>query len=424
MSIDWTSETAPHPAAARDGAAAARGRLSRELYDFVGRAVGPDFVPRLARFVDEDEARSEAAFSLLFSAAVRRIARAAQSREATEWLFAHVHGQEVAVDVSEILTGLLGDPVQRDLPAAADSKAHALFGGKAGSLVLSVGTATGMAFDSVWKLACVVTPFAYAAVADHCTRNDLDAAGLRSVLESARNGSRRSHRRRVGPTLRESGSRAVEAAFDGGVRALKHTRAALGEARTRVPEMRSARFALPAVAVVVALAAGAAFLAFDSEHPQIPTVNAQSAAEVASVALPDGQSLQVRREGPVDRMVAFLSQEATGEQVFMLDGIRFDGQSATLRSASHAQLEQVAMVLAAFPAARVDIQAPAEHLGDAEEERGLAEQRALAVRAALGAFGVRPSRMTHAAGLRADSGTGAGSLTFSDGLIALRVTNG
>jgi outer membrane protein OmpA-like peptidoglycan-associated protein len=422
MSLDWTEETAPHPAAARNGAGPARVRLSRELYDFVGRAMGPDFVSRLARFVGEDAARSEDAFSLLFTAAIRRLARTAQSREATERLFARVHGQEVAVDLSETLAGLLGDPAQWELPAAADSKAHALFGSKAGSLVLSVGTATGMAFDSVWKLACVVTPFAYAAVADHCSRNDLDAAGLRSALESTRNGSRRSHRRRVGRTLRESGSRAVEAAFDGGVRALKHTRAALREARARVPAMRASRFALPAVAL--ALAAGAALVAFDSEHPQIPTAHAESARAVASVALPDGQALQVRREGPVDRMVAFLSQESKGEQVFMLDGIRFDGQSATLRSASRAQLEQVAMVLAAFPAARVDIQAPAEPLGNPEEERGLAEQRALAVRAALGAFGVRPSRMTHAAGLRADSATGAGSLTFSDGLIALRVTSG
>jgi outer membrane protein OmpA-like peptidoglycan-associated protein len=72
----------------------------------------------------------------------------------------------------------------------------------------------------------------------------------------------------------------------------------------------------------------------------------------------------------------------------------------------------------------VDIEAPAERVGDPDEARGLAEQRALAVRAALGAFGVRPSRMTHGAGRGADPAAGAGSLTFSDGLIALRVTSG
>ena len=145
MSIEWTAETAPRDAASTEGVIVPRRHLSRELSDFVGRAVGPDFVPRLARFIGEDEARTEAAFSLLFSAAVRRIARATQSREGTERLFARLRGQEVAVDVSEALTWLLGDRGQRELPASADSKAHALFGSKAGSLVLSVGTATGMA---------------------------------------------------------------------------------------------------------------------------------------------------------------------------------------------------------------------------------------------------------------------------------------
>jgi outer membrane protein OmpA-like peptidoglycan-associated protein len=401
-----------------------RRRLSAELLEFVSRAVGPDFAAQVARCIGEDEVRTETAFKLLFSAAVRRIARAAESREATERLFARLHGQKVAVDLSESLAVILGDGGRRaGAPhAAADQAAHALFGQKAGSLVLSVGSATGMAFDSVWRLACLVTPFAYAAVADYCSRRDLDAAGLRSLLATERNGARRSHRRRLDRALRKSGGRAIEAAFEGGVHALSRARAALGGLRSRIPELATARFVLPALAV--AALSATAIIAVDTDHPQIPTANAAGLRAVASVTLPDGQRLELPRAGAVDRMVAFLSEDGVrGERVFMLDGMRFDDRSATLRSASRPQLEQVAAVLAAFPAARVDIAAPVDRGDDPNLERAFAEQRALAVRAALGALGVRQSRMSHGAAPVEGGLAGTGALQFSDGRIALRVTS-
>lgn len=425
MSMTMTDESALPDSASIDTAIASRRRLSAQLAEFVRRAAGPDFITPMAGFIGEDEARTEAAFALLFSAAVRRIARAAESRQATERLYARLHGQQVAVDLSVALGRLLGDREagNRDMPEAADGAAHALYGSKAGSLVVSVGAATGVTFDSVWKLACFVTPFAYAALADYCNRNELDPAGLRRLLASERNGSRRSHRRRLGRSLRESGSRAVDAVFDSGVLAMRRTRRALGEVRARIPEIRPARFALPGLLVLTATVSGV--MALNVEPPPIPTTQATRAPTLAPVTLPDGQVLQVPRDGAVSRMAAFLADAgAKGEKVFMLDGIRFDEQSATLRSASRAQLEQVAAVLAAFPGARLVIEVPAEQRGDSDKERELAEQRALAVRAVLGSFGVRPSRMAHAAGTGVENIAETGALRFSDGLIALRVING
>jgi outer membrane protein OmpA-like peptidoglycan-associated protein len=201
---------------------------------------------------------------------------------------------------------------------------------------------------------------------------------------------------------------------------MTRTRAALDGARTRISAARGARLVLPVL--LVAAVAAAAFLSRDADHPEMPT--AATARTLAAVTLPDGQSLQAARGGVIDRMVAFLSEEGIkDEKVFLLDGIQFDDRSATLRSASLAKLEQVAAVLAAFPGARVDIEAPAGSLGDPERERDLAEHRALAVRAALGSFGIRPSRMTHAAATRA-AGSETGVSQFSDGVIALRVTTG
>jgi outer membrane protein OmpA-like peptidoglycan-associated protein len=97
-----------------------------------------------------------------------------------------------------------------------------------------------------------------------------------------------------------------------------------------------------------------------------------------------------RHSAGLDGLVAFLSSsESEVEYMFVLDGVQFEPASATLRSVSNAQLAQLARVLADFPEARLTIEAYADGAPDAAS-------RALAVRAAIAALGVQPSRMRHA----------------------------
>lgn len=103
------------------------------------------------------------------------------------------------------------------------------------------------------------------------------------------------------------------------------------------------------------------------------------------------------RSAGANGLRAFLSGDTSGvEYVFALDGVQFEPASATLKSGSIAQLAQLAGVLTDFPETRLVIEARADGTADAAQDQTLAERRALAVRAALAAFGVRPSRMSHA----------------------------
>ena len=403
-----------------------RARLAGELRDFVNRAAGPDFVRRIAAVLGQDEQRTESAFSMLFGAAVRRLASASATREATEALHARLFDQQVSVDLSDALVQLFApaNASPPDSPDPGDTAAHALFGHRAGSLVLSVGTATGMSFESVWKLACFVTPFAYAALADFASRHELDAARLRTLLASECSRSRHSSRRSAGRSMETAGSQAVEAAFEGGARAVERTRAVLADAQTRLPRMN--RRGLLLTGLIAAVLAGAVVWAFESTSRR-HDAEAASAQALAAVVLPDGQALPVAPGGLIDELVRFLlDPEAKHHKPFVLDAMQFDAQTATLRSASQPQLEQLAVVLAAFPDVKIDIEARSEPLGDAEREKSLAERRALAVRAALGSFGVRPSRMTHASYNSSDvvaSPDGSSGAPVPDGYIELHVTN-
>jgi hypothetical protein len=361
-----------------------RARLAGELRDFVNRAAGPDFVRRIAAVLGEDEHRTESAFSMLFSAAVRRLAGASATREATEALHARLFHQQVGVDLSDALVRLFAetDATQSHDAGPGDAAAHALFGRRAGSLVLSVGTATGMSFESVWKLACFVTPFAYAALADFASRHELDAARLRTLLASEYSPSQHSSRRSVGRSMETAGSQAVEAAFEGGARAVERTRAALADAQTRLPRMN--RRGLVLSGLIAAVLAGAVVWTFESTTRRHDP-EAASAQALVAVVLPDGQTLHVASGGLIDELVGFLSDpEATHHKPFVLDAMQFDAQTATLRSASQPQLEQLAAVLAAFSDVKIDIEARSEPLGDPEREKSLAERRALAVRVRRG----------------------------------------
>jgi outer membrane protein OmpA-like peptidoglycan-associated protein len=91
--------------------------------------------------------------------------------------------------------------------------------------------------------------------------------------------------------------------------------------------------------------------------------------------------------------------------------VEFEPDSATPKSTSNAQLKEIASALAAFPKARITLEAHAD--GETEDERELAERRAVAVRAALAVFGVPLSRTNHA---------GVGDTNRSSYRVEARVT--
>jgi hypothetical protein len=259
--------------------------------------------------------------------------------------------------------------------------------------VFDIASTSGLTVDATWQLLALTTPLVHAAVRDYVRDRGLDPEAMRDLLASGyvKAPSKRRYRLR----------RAVTAAAR---QALLFTR----EARPRSAAIVAWRDHRALVRGIVALGAVVAIsLWLGGGGPTTEAVSGGSGGAARVVEDANSPMPGARHSAGLDGLVAFLSSGPSEvEYVFVLDGVQFEPASATLRSASNAQLAQLARVLADFPDARLTIEAYADGAPDAAQEHTRSESRALAVRAAIAALGVQPSRMRHA-GLNGASRTGS-----------------
>jgi OmpA-OmpF porin, OOP family len=118
-------------------------------------------------------------------------------------------------------------------------------------------------------------------------------------------------------------------------------------------------------------------------------------AAIRTFELPNGVKVDATDGGFVATLIAYLSsKDAALGKGYSLDEVHFDTGSATLKPESQKQLEQLAMVLKAFPAAAISIEGHTDSTGDAAANNALSAQRAAAVEKALKGLGVEDARIT------------------------------
>jgi outer membrane protein OmpA-like peptidoglycan-associated protein len=126
------------------------------------------------------------------------------------------------------------------------------------------------------------------------------------------------------------------------------------------------------------------------------TPSAPSTSTAAAITLPNGTTINVPASAAESRIFGFISdpsRPADATTWFDLDRINFSGNSATLTPDSDEQLNNVAMILKAYPQATVKIGGFTDNVGNAAANKHLSAQRASAVRAALLKKGIPASRV-------------------------------
>ena len=344
-------------------------------------SIGSEFARHAARYIGADEWRTQSAIDMLASAILRHVARRSATPHGAARVFAELGSPLIDSDVLATVDRLLADePAElREGAGAEREAARGLLGRRTGLRVFAVASTSGLTVDATWQLLALATPLVYAALRDHVRARGLDAEALRNLFEGEYVEAR---------STRRYGLRSAVAVAPLYIREASARSAAAVE---RLAHHALLRGAVVAVGVVIAVS-----LWLDS-GPTSETVRAGGrratpVAEYANAPMPGA-----RHSAGLDGLVAFLSSsDSKGEYVFVLDEVQFEPASATLRSASNAQLAQLARVLADFPDARLTIEAHAEGAPDVALGHTHSESRALAVRAAIGALGVLPSRMRHA----------------------------
>ena len=113
--------------------------------------------------------------------------------------------------------------------------------------------------------------------------------------------------------------------------------------------------------------------------------------ETMVVILPSGQTLQAYKGGIEDQIVTFLKSDdyknATEDQLkdkwFNFDNLNFEFGKAVLTPDSKVQLENLKLILAEFPDAKIKIGAYTDKKGDANTNLKLSNERANTVKSSL-----------------------------------------
>jgi outer membrane protein OmpA-like peptidoglycan-associated protein len=376
----------------RADAPAASAAAPASLFAVVKASIGSELPRHAARFLGEDATRVSSAMDLLITACLRRFARRIATNDGAARLFGDLANGHLDADLSVALDRLLVDPPAVRGPQQPGDGALARlterhFGRSAGPVVRAAAAATGLGIEAVRWLLVITTSHVFAAFRDYMNTGNLDAHALRLRLAEE-----------YPSALAERWHLLGRAAA---TKLHRHR-------RERTPGALAVALA-PAVALAVALAAAVA-LAWRSTVAPKDTEGAGAPRQLSA----DGEGQLLAFGTEASALVEFLSNDtAVVEHVFVLDRVQFEPASAMLKSTSNAQLRELAAALAAFPGARITLEAHADR--DTKEELALAEQRAVAIRAALAVFGIPLSRTNHA---------GVSDANGSGPLVQARVTKG
>lgn len=134
--------------------------------------------------------------------------------------------------------------------------------------------------------------------------------------------------------------------------------------------------------------------------PVATTVEAPATAPlpVEAVKLPDGRSIDLAPQTLNYDLQRYLASNEATPKTFQFDKLNFDTSSAAIRPEDQANLDALAQILAAYPAAKGQIVGYTDSRGAAGANAKLGQERADAVVAALVAKGIDRARLEAVSG--------------------------
>ena len=118
---------------------------------------------------------------------------------------------------------------------------------------------------------------------------------------------------------------------------------------------------------------------------------------IASFTLPGGQKISTPEGSNAEAFLTFLAAEGDDLNTrFTLDRVNFETGSANITAESQEQINNFAAILDAYKSVHIRLEGHTDNTGDAEANKNLSTQRALAVKNALAQLGTGSDRMESA----------------------------
>ena len=161
--------------------------MSANLLSLAQQALGSDFSKLAGQFLGESETTTQSAMRSLLPAVLGTVAQKGSTPEGAASLLSQLNSASVDTNILGNIAGLLGgsggsSTMQSLLRLGTDTLVPALFGDKAGSLVNSLASMSGMKSSSAMNLLAMTVPLVFAFLKKYVGEKKLDAGGLASLL--------------------------------------------------------------------------------------------------------------------------------------------------------------------------------------------------------------------------------------------------
>jgi outer membrane protein OmpA-like peptidoglycan-associated protein len=375
--------------------------MSFNLVESVKEVLSGDMTNKIAGAVGESSANVQQALNGVVPSILTGILLKAESGEIQETL-------NLATDASRI-----------DIPHNLNSLSawngnsrgmdflKIIFGEKTTELAAAVSGYAGISQESASALMSISAPAALGVLGTHILNTNMNASGLRSFL----NGQKRRILNSMPLGLFLEGILGVE---DLSTVSEKFKTTDIPQNK---PRMLARRVWLLIVGLI-GLAAGLYYYnlqkpSVQSSPPVTDTVKAavdttttSPPSEIAlAIKLPDGTVMNAKRGGVEDQLIDFFNDpesKPSRRYPYNFDHVEFNQGTAVITNESMAQIQNVALILKAYPNAKIKIGGFNEKGGDSAGNRALSESRALSISAALKAAGAGKGQIISVEGFGSD----------------------
>jgi outer membrane protein OmpA-like peptidoglycan-associated protein len=357
--------------------------LPASLLDLVKAQLAPELVGQLAGAIGQDPAATRRAVE---AAAPTLLAGAAQTAVApggADRLIGLIRELGGRGDILASFASLLGSGSTDQLLALGRPILSALFGNRADSIAGAVASQAGVPASSATSLLTTVAPLVMGILGRQVSQRGLSAGGLASLLSAEAPAIARALPSALSSTLGSS----LETAARGTSAAARGVAAGASPLRRLIP-------------LALLLLAGLIFYDLVRAPKPLPPVGAPPPA--SALTLPGGAQLAVRANSIEDQLARYFAGGA-GElpKRFVFDDLNFDFGTSEPTTTSRATIDNLAVILRAYPSATIVLVGHTDNTGDSGANQQLSLARANAVKALLVRDGVADARIA-TQGLGAD----------------------
>jgi OmpA-OmpF porin, OOP family len=358
------------------------------MVDNLRALVSPALVSVVSRQMAESEIAVSKGLSAALTAIVSTVANRADDQGFMNNLTDLAAKSAAGSHPLDAIGALAPSPAGIDTTTAIGGWLSSLFGHNLSDVTDSIVRYAGIGRASAASLLAIAAPLALGYIGRLVRNDKLTVSGLADLLRGERDDLARSL-----PTgFRMPG---IGAPYETG--------------RTAVRERAATGWSVPLMALLGALGIGGLIWAarqqpVDVARVDIVEVDPLSSKPVGTTGtlpgmrtLPGNMTLNMPDGSVEQRLSMYLAMAHPGVATFNFDRIAFDTDSAVLTSDSNEQLDNIAIILQAYPRANVTIAGHTDSSGSEARNRTLSRARADAVAARLTAAGVSTERV-HAVG--------------------------